>query len=222
VVLTAEFPRGIAVDAAGNVFVTVGQIEFHDYEQKLFKLTPSGALTRMTVLGPKGESEGVFFSLTGLAIDAQGTLYVTDNAVNVNTLNKIVPSGLRPAITTQPQSQTAAAGNSASFSVGASGTPAPNYQWFFNQAAIGGATGNSYSLSNVQAKDAGDYSVVVTNVWGEVTSAKATLTLGTTATTPPPASSGSSASGGGSTEAWLGVLLLSLGVARLRSHRGFN
>ena len=212
-VLTAESPRGIAVDRAGNVYVTAGEIDFGTSEQRLFTITPAGVLTALTVLGTDGRREGVFFSLTGVAIDALGSLYVTDNAANVNTVNKIVPSGLSPVITLQPQSQTALVGGSVSFSVGASATPSPTYQWYFNQVAISGAIGSTYSLPAVQAKDAGDYSVVVANPAGEVTSAKATLALGTT--TPPPASSDSGGqSGGGAMGEWFAIILLGLSLAR--------
>src|SRR5262249_34502931 len=46
---------------------------------------------------------------------------------------------LPPAITSQPLSRTNVAGTDATFSVGATGTPAPGYQWQFNGANISGA-----------------------------------------------------------------------------------
>ncbi len=48
-------------------------------------------------------------------------------------------------------------------------------EWWNGGIAIPGATSASLSLSNVQATDAGDYSVVVQNSLGSVTSATATL-----------------------------------------------
>jgi hypothetical protein len=89
------------------------------------------------------------------------------------TLTVYVP----PAITTQPQSQTMTQGQSASFSVVASGTAPLAYQWNFNGAALSGATSSALTLSNVQSGIAGSYSVVVTNIAGSITSAAATLTV---------------------------------------------
>jgi len=215
--LTISTPRGIAVDPAGNVYVTGGWPDSVASEQKLFRITPAGELTLVTLHGSDGRNEGLFGSLNGVASDRSGVLYVTDNATNFNTVSRITSSGTLPVITAQPQSLTAAAGGSAKISVSATGNPAPTYQWYFNQTTISGATGDSYSLPNVQAKDAGDYSVAVTNTWGTITSTKATLTLGTVTTPPsptPPANS--STGGGGSIQVWFALVILGLGAARFR------
>jgi lysophospholipase L1-like esterase len=82
-----------------------------------------------------------------------------------------------PSITAHPQSRTNVSGTSATFSVVATGTAPLNYQWQRTGENISGATGTSLSLSNVQAGDAGSYSVVVTNTAGSVTSAVAVLTV---------------------------------------------
>jgi uncharacterized protein YjbI with pentapeptide repeats len=89
----------------------------------------------------------------------------------VATLTVYVP----PGITSQPQSQTTIQGQNASFSVTASGTAPLSYQWNFNGAALSGATSSELTLSNVQTRIAGNYSVVVTNIAGSITSAAATL-----------------------------------------------
>ncbi len=71
-----------------------------------------------------------------------------------------------------------AAGQTAQFTVVASGTAPLSYQWQFGGAAIAGATASSYSIASVQAANAGSYSVVVTNNYGSVTSSAAVLTVG--------------------------------------------
>ena len=63
------------------------------------------------------------------------------------------------------------------FAVTSSGLPAPGYQWWFNGTPIAGATNASLTLPNVQTNQAGNYSVVLTNVAGSLTSASASLTL---------------------------------------------
>ena len=79
-----------------------------------------------------------------------------------------------PALTTQPQSQSANGGQSVTFVAAATGSP--TYQWLFNGAAIAGATNASLTLNNVGAVSAGTYTVVATNGGGSV-SANATLTV---------------------------------------------
>jgi hypothetical protein len=88
-----------------------------------------------------------------------------------------------PAITTQPTSSTVTAGANVTFTVVASGVGL-SYQWRKDGTAITGATSATYSLSAVQAANAGSYTVVVTNTAGSVTSNAATLTVGTTSTAP--------------------------------------
>ena len=82
-----------------------------------------------------------------------------------------------PYITNQPQSQMVIAGGSASFTVGAAGTPPLTYQWRLNGTNLSGATGSSYTDSNAQPADAGSYTVVVADIAGSSTSSVATLTV---------------------------------------------
>jgi len=110
--------------------------------------------------------------------DAGNYRVVVTNSVGAATsavavLTVLVP----PNITSQPQSRTNVVGTSAGFNVSANGTAPLNYQWQFNGANIGGATGTSLTLAGVQTSDGGNYSVVVTNSGGSVTSAVAILTV---------------------------------------------
>ena len=69
------------------------------------------------------------------------------------------------------------AGSAVTFSVQVGGTPPLTFQWFHDSAPIPGATLNSYSIPNVQAADAGTYTVQVLNVVGSTTSAGAALVV---------------------------------------------
>ena len=89
-----------------------------------------------------------------------------------------------PSITQQPQSLTRAVGQSATFSVGATGTQPLAYQWRRNGANIAGATASSYTIASVSMADHGaQFSVQVSNAAGSVVSASATLSV-TTNTAP--------------------------------------
>lgn len=81
-----------------------------------------------------------------------------------------------PSILTQPLSQTNYDGSVATFSVTAIGGQPLSYQWSFNNNNISGATNTSFVISDVQSNNAGNYVVVVTNMFGSVTSVVATLT----------------------------------------------
>jgi len=74
------------------------------------------------------------------------------------------------------------------FSVTATGTPAPTYQWNQNGAPIAGATGSSYTISSAQSSSNGaQFMVTVANSAGSVNSNAATLTVNSapTITTQP-------------------------------------
>ncbi len=87
--------------------------------------------------------------------------------------------GQTPAIVSQPRSQSVFPGQSASFSIGATGTGPLQYQWTFNGRALPGATSSNLALSSVQFAQAGNYSVTVFNQAGSVASAVAHLTVST-------------------------------------------
>jgi hypothetical protein len=82
-----------------------------------------------------------------------------------------------PTITTHPLSQTVITGSNVTFTATASGATPMAFQWQFNAGNIAGATNASFTLTNVQTSNAGNYSVVVTNAYGSDTSSNAALTV---------------------------------------------
>lgn len=100
------------------------------------------------------------------------------------TISAAIASG-PPVITTQPASLVSAFGDTATFSVGVTANPPATFQWKKNGIAIPLAIGASLTLPNLLFTDAGNYVVDVTNSFGTVTSAGATLTVN--ATSSPPA-----------------------------------
>jgi hypothetical protein len=115
-------------------------------------------------------------NFSGLAIGPHTfVLQVTDLAGNVGTASYNWSVGTAPAITVPPAGATVTYGSNVSFSVTASGTPTLAYQWYFDGTALNAATATNYSLPSVTTNNAGDYSVVITNLYGSVTSSVATL-----------------------------------------------
>ena len=83
-----------------------------------------------------------------------------------------------PTITTQPEDQRVATGESPELSVEVNGAPPFTYQWRRNGTPIPGATGASYRLPTATLADDGAlFSVMVRNAAGRVTSRAARLTV---------------------------------------------
>ncbi|MHB8519235.1 MAG: immunoglobulin domain-containing protein [Limisphaerales bacterium] len=89
-----------------------------------------------------------------------------------------------PAIETEPTDLTVNAGTEVDLEVTARGTEPLHYQWQFNGTNLPGATNPTLVLANVSTAKAGDYTVVVTNLTGAVTSDAALLTVGPPAVPP--------------------------------------
>jgi hypothetical protein len=83
---------------------------------------------------------------------------------------------LSPNIISQPSGVSVSAGQPASFNVTATGIPEPSYQWLKNGSLISGANSQSFTLPSAVHANAGNYSVVVSNGSGSVTSSVAVLT----------------------------------------------
>ena len=125
------------------------------------------------------------------AIDAGDPMLSTSNSPALDQRGVSRPLGLRadigayefgrffapPVLLTQPIPVTAQPGATVQFSVTVEGDTPLMYQWRTNNTAITGATGPTLTLNNIAAARGGDYSVVVANNFGSVTSITATLTI---------------------------------------------
>ncbi len=82
-----------------------------------------------------------------------------------------------PTISAQPVGDSRFVGGSFTFAVTAYSPTPGTYQWQFNGTNIAGATNASLTLSNLQVGDAGNYTVIISNSAGSITSAPAVLTV---------------------------------------------
>ncbi len=112
------------------------------------------------------------YTLTAKASDNLGA--VTTSAGITITVSPIPQP---PGISVQPPSQTIEVSSNVTFSVTATGTTPLAYQWLFNGDVLSGATASNLVFSSVQFSNAGQYSVVITNVAGSITSNPALLTV---------------------------------------------
>ncbi|NDF01590.1 MAG: hypothetical protein EB034_25495, partial [Verrucomicrobia bacterium] len=90
--------------------------------------------------------------------------------------NALLTVRLPPFIVTQPAptNQTVVVGSNATITVVAGGDPTLAYQWLLNGVPVLGANAATLVLNAVQLNQLGNYTVVVTNAYGTVTSAAAT------------------------------------------------
>jgi hypothetical protein len=120
------------------------------------------------------------------------TVVVTNIAGSVISSNlTLTVTNIPPAITRQPLSQTNGVGTIVTFTVTATGTAPLSYQWQVNGTnlvngavkngpTISGVTTTNLTIKNVQTNNSGNYTVIVTNFGGAVTSSVALLTMQTT------------------------------------------
>jgi hypothetical protein len=108
---------------------------------------------------------------------SSGTLMTGYRMYSDATKYVFVPPPAPPAITNQPQGKAVTQGASATFTVGATGATPLSYQWRFEGTKLAAATGSSYTRPNAQPAHEGDYSVVITNIAGAVTSSEAFLVV---------------------------------------------
>ena len=103
---------------------------------------------------------------------------ITNSLGGVTSSNALLTVQTPPSIATQPANQTTSLGGTAAFTVVATGTAPLSYQWYFNGTnQLAGATNSTLTVTNIQMTNAGNYSVTITNVVGEVTSANALLNV---------------------------------------------
>ncbi len=175
----SDFP--VPVDNNGNSDTSENRNHPHDYVLPSFAFTnletatvlpshsfPSGLVFDSTVYTPLSDVTPVLF---GDSTNAQHMAVMKDFSVPAG------PTTNPPAISVQPQGQTNAVGAMISFSVAATGGGTLNYQWLFNGTNISGAIAKPLVIAAAQVTNDGNYSVVITNLYGSITSSPAALLL---------------------------------------------
>jgi hypothetical protein len=122
-------------------------------------------------------------SILALLLGGCGSIHLADSSV--------APVSVIPTITSQPTDVSATLGQTATFSVTATGTGTIGYQWRENAVNIPGAISPGYTTAaTTAASNELTFDVIVSDSTGSTTSSSATLTVtNTNPTIPTPASS---------------------------------
>jgi len=163
-----QSPRSRVVAAGDTAAFTVGVSGAPPLRYQWHK--DSGTLTGAT---------NATLLVTNAQVADQGGYFivVTNTFGSATSLVATLTINTPPAITAQPQSQTVHQADTASFSATATGSAPLSYRWRLNEIDIPGANSPSLVLANVLLSQSGDYTVVVTNLVGSVTSVVARLTV---------------------------------------------
>jgi hypothetical protein len=170
VTVTAGQPATFSVSATGTAPISY---QWRRNAANISGATAASYTIAATTTGDSGSKFDVIVSNnSGSITSSQATL-----TVNASTA--------APAITTQPSNQSVTTGQTATFSVVASGTAPLAYQWRKNTTNISGATAFSYTTPVTTSADNGaGFDVVVSNTAGSITSAQATLTVSSAPVAP--------------------------------------
>ena len=197
-----NYPNGVAVDAAGNVYVA------DTFNSTIRKITPDGVVTTLAGLaGVSGAEDGtglraVFYQPYGLDVDAAGNVYVADTGNN--TIRRITPAGVVTTLAGVP---------------GIAGLANGTGSGLFNQPRS-----LVVDAGNIYVADTGNATIRVITPAGGVSSLTMTAApapdttpppvVTPPVTNPPAADVPHSSGGGGAIQPWFVALLALLGVAR--------
>ena len=175
VTITDTNPHHVAVTKSGStvVFYVDGVAYPVGSYSTVFTFTTAAAI------GARGDNllASFFGTIDELSIYSRSLSALEIQAIVSANLSGKCVTAVPPFVIGNPTNKTVLVGNNASFSVLAAGSGPLRYQWQFNGTNIAGATTNSLTLTNVQASQAGNYAVVITNLAGSTRSSNALLTV---------------------------------------------
>jgi hypothetical protein len=126
------------------------------------------------------------FTITNVTLSNAGPYHISVSNQYAPVATSVdVSNHFAPTIVTNPVNRTVNPGDTVAFSVAALGDFPLSYQWQLAGTNLPSATASNFTIVHVQSTDVGTYTVAITNAYGSVTSAPATLNLFAAIVTPP-------------------------------------
>ncbi|HEY1900943.1 MAG TPA: right-handed parallel beta-helix repeat-containing protein [Terracidiphilus sp.] len=135
---------------------------------------PGATATSYTTPATNAADSGSTFDV--VVSDATGSVISSSAAAITSAAATLTVTAAPPTLTQQPQDQSVALGQTATFSVTANSVGPLSYQWQQNSVNIAGATSSSYTTPPATTADTGAiFQVIVSNALGSIASNPATL-----------------------------------------------
>jgi hypothetical protein len=165
-ILAQPHSQSVAADSTATFSVAAGGTPPLAYQWRIYGTNIAGATNATLVLtNVHSTSDGSY------------SVAVTNAFGSATSLTVALTVGEPPSIKLQPKSQDAVQGAHVILVVGAEGTSPLSFQWSLNGAALAGATQSTLNIASVQATNAGDYVVSVSNPFGTAISSNAIVTV---------------------------------------------
>ena len=165
--LTDTDPNSTAADCLQEI-----KLNFHSSLAAIEMLNPLTGVAELQLLPLTNGLRQLVLNLNG---GDAAMFKFSDGAPFIGT--QLTPITGLPVMTIHPADRVNVLGTHAAFIGRAVGSAPLGFQWQFNGTEIAEATTNNYTRSNVQVADAGNYSLIVSNSFGSMTSTIATLTV---------------------------------------------
>lgn len=196
----ARFADGGNPDCAGQTFINDGNWHFFTgiYDGAATYVYIDGVLDGTNTAAGVGGDPAADMVIGGVGDYVPGRLFkgsvaqvaVFTNALTANQVQSLYLAGeLAPTIDTQPVGFTIGLGDGASLTAKVTGNPTLVYQWYNGTTKVSDVSGNisgsttsTLTFANAQVSNGGNYTLVVSNNFGAVTSSVAVVTI-----TPSPA-----------------------------------
>lgn len=192
----AHFADGSSPDAVGSTFVNDGNWHFfagvydgtnaYLYIDGVADATNNGTGVVLNDSGARMVIGGVGDYIPGrLFKGSVAQVAVFTNYLTASQVQALYYAGeLAPTITQEPQPLTIGLGDTGSLTAVVKGNPTLVYQWYQGTTKLGDVAGNisgstnaTLTIIDAQSANGGNYTVVITNSYGSITSTVALLTI---------------------------------------------
>jgi hypothetical protein len=165
-VLVVPQIQSVAIGSTATFSAEVGGTPPFAYQWSFDGTNISGATDSTLVLTNVTSAEAGSYAVTA-----------TNSVGSATSSNAVLTVWYPPSVTISPSSETVVQGTNVTFTASATGTGPLSMQWSLNGTVLDGATNSALSLTDVQATNAGSYTVSVSSPFATEVSSNSVLTV---------------------------------------------